>query len=151
MSFMGSMMGSIAGRAAVPMMGAASFGAYKSGALEGMNIPGMPAAPTHYEMQARVTNIDQSCALRIRVDGRLRQTEAVDCSRAVDLLKRPEFVGYSVHKVNRVTYSYYAPDGQSTLIGTLHSATDAAGRRYQKNDVINIRISAHDPSKSEVI
>ena len=151
MSFMGSMMGSIVGRAAVPLMGAASFGAYKSGALEGIPLPGVAAAPSHYEMQARITNVEQMCNLRVRVEGKLRQTDAVDCSRAVSLLQRPEFVGYEIHKSDRVVYSYYAPDGQSTMTGVLKSATDRAGRRYQKNDVINIRINARDPSKSEVI
>jgi len=151
MSFMGSMLGSIAGRAAVPLMGAASFGAYKSGALEGVNIPGMAASPSHFEMQARVTSVEQACNLRFRVDEKLRQTEEMDCYRAVDLLKRPDFVGYTVHKSERVTYSYYSPDGQSTLTGTLRSSKSKSGRRYQKNDVIKIRISSRDPSQSEVI
>ncbi len=151
MSFMGSMLGSIVGRAAVPVVGVAGLGAYNSGALEGMNIPGLPSGPSHYEMQARVINIDESCNLRFRVDGKLRQTEAMDCLRAVDLLKRPEFVGYTVHKAERVTYSYYAMDGKSTLVGTIRNVRDASGRRYQKNDVIDIRINARDPSKSEVI
>lgn len=151
MSFMGTMLGSIAGRAAVPLMGAASFGAYKSGALEGMNIPGMAGTPSHFEMQARVTKVEQACNLRFRVDGKLRQTEELDCVRAVDLLTRPEFVGYTVFKSERVTYSYYAPNGQMTLTGTLPSATAPSGRRYQKNDIINIKVDSRDPAQSTVI
>jgi len=151
MSFMGTMLGSIAGRAALPLMGAAGFGAYKSGALEGMNIPGMPSAPSHYEMQARIVNVEHTCNLRFRVDGKLRQTETMNCARAVDLMKRPDFIGYTLHKSERVTYSYYAPDGQSTLTGTLRSAKSSTGEQYRTNDVINIRISASDPSQSEVI
>ena len=151
MSFMGTMLGSIAGRAALPLMGVAGFGAYKSGALDGMPIPGVTGSHSHFEMQARVTKVEQHCNLRFREDGKLRQTEKLDCLRAVDLLKKPEFVGYTIHKSDRVIYSYYAPDGQSTLTGVLHPKNTPSGRSYQKNDVINIRISAKDPSKSEVI
>jgi len=151
MSFFGSMMGSMAGRAAVPVMGAASFGAYQSGALDGMNIPGMAKPPSHYEMQARITDVSEACRLRYRVEGKLRQTEALDCYRAVEMLKRPQFIGSTLHKSERVTYSYYSMDGQSTLQGTLPSSKDRNGRLFRKNDVINIRIDAKDPSKSEVI
>lgn len=151
MSFFGSMMGSLAGRAAAPLMGVAGLGAYKSGMLEGLPIPGMAQAPSHYEMQARITDVEQACRLRYRVDGKLRQTQPVQCHRAVEMLKKPEFIGYTVHKSERVTYTYYSMDGKSTLTGTLSNAKNARGGLYRKNDVINIRVDTKDPSKSEVI
>lgn len=151
MSFFGSMMGSLIGRAALPVVGIAGIGAYNSGYLNDLPIPGKTAAPSHFEMQARIIDVERACRLRYTTGGKLRQTEALDCTRAVEMLKRPDFVGYTVHKSERVTYSYYTPSGQSTLTGTLPRAKDASGRAYRKNDVITIRIDAKDPTKSEVI
>jgi len=151
MSLMGSMVGTMMGRLVMPAAAVGSVGAYKTGALDGMSIPGMASAPSHYEMQARVSSVDQTCHLRFREKGQLRQTEALDCTRAVDLLRQPKFVGYSLHKSELVTYHYYSMDGRSTLSGTLTSARDAAGRPYRRNDVINIRVSSSNPAQSEVI
>ena len=151
MSFMGSMLGSIAGRAVLPVVGVAGIGAYNSGAMDGMSIPGMAASPSHYEMQARVTSVEHACRLRFREDGKLRQTEALDCTRAVSMLKQPNFAGYALHKSEQVTYVYYSMDGQSTMTGTLQGAQKANGRAYQRNDVINIRVDSKDHSKSQVI
>lgn len=151
MSFLGSMVGSMAGRAAVPLVGAASFGVYKSGALEGMNIPGLAKPPSHFEMQARVVSVEERCRLRYRVDGKLRQTEPLDCYRAVEMLKRPAFKGSTIHKSEQVIYTYFSMDGKETLTGTLPAVKDARGRLYRTNDVINIRVDAKDPSISEVI
>ena len=132
MSFLGSMLGSLAGRAALPVMGAASYGAYQSGALDGIDIPGMAKAPSHYEMQARIVDVQEACRLRYRTEGKLRQTEPVDCYRAIEMLKRPQFLGSTIHKSERVTYAYYSMDGQSTLKGTLTSVKDGNGRPYRK-------------------
>lgn len=151
MSFMGSMLGTLVGRLFLPAAAVGGVGAYKMGALDGMAIPGMATAPSHYQMQARVTSIDNSCRLRFRTDGKLRQTEAMSCSHAIGMLKKPEFANYTLHKSEQVTYSYYSMDGKSTLTGTLSSGRDANGRPYQRNDVINIRVDSGDQSKSQVI
>lgn len=150
MSFLGSMMGGIAGRAAVPLVGIAGIGAYKSGTLEQYGLPTM-GAPSHFEMQARVTSVEEACRLRYREAGKLRQTGAMPCNRAVDLLRKPEFVGYTIHKSIETRYAYYTLDGNSTHTGTLNSGADARGRPFQKNDVIEIRVDAKDPTRSEVI
>ncbi len=151
MSFLGSMVGTMMGRLVLPAAAVGGVGAYKTGALDGMSIPGLASAPAHYEMQARVTRVDNTCHLRFRSNGTLQQTEALDCHRAVEMLKTPDFSGYTLHKSERITYSYYAMDGNSTLNGTLNSGRDANGRPYRRNDVINIRVSSKNPSKSEVI
>lgn len=151
MSFMGTMLGSIAGRAAIPLIAAGGFGAYKSGAMNGLPIPGMAPAPSHFEMQARITNVKNACHLRYRANGKLRQTEALECDRAVSMLQKPDFAGYSLHKAEQVTYSYFSMDGTSTLHGTINRGHDANGRRYRKNDVITIRVDSSDHSKSKVI
>lgn len=151
MSFFGTMMGNLAARAVLPLVAVGGYGAYKTGALEGVDIPGMAKGPSHYEMQARITNVSNSCRLRFRTDGKLRQTEALDCNRAVSMLKQPDFADYTLYKSEEVTYSYYSMDGTQTLVGTLNGSRDARGRPYQRNDVINIRVSTKNPSDSEVI
>lgn len=151
MSFFGTMMGNLAARAVLPLVAVGGYGAYKTGALDGMNIPGIAGSPSHYEMQARIVDVSNSCRLRFRQDGKLRQTEALNCNRAVSMLKQPNFANYSLHKSEEVTYSYYSMDGTQTLVGKLNSGYDANGRAYQRNDVINIRVSTRDPSDSEVI
>lgn len=151
MSFFRSMLGGIAGRSVLPLMGVAGIGAYKSGTLSDMSFPGTVAVPSHYEMQARVTDVDYACRLRIRTDGKLRQTEVLQCDQAIDMLGKPSFAGFTLHKTERVQYSYYSMDGKSTLIGTLDHGHDGTGRSYRQNDVINIRVDSSDHSSSEVI
>jgi hypothetical protein len=150
MSFLGSMMGGLAGRAAVPLVGVAGLGAYKSGSLEQFGLPAM-SAPAHFEMQARVTSVEEACRLRYRDDGKLRQTKALPCHRAVALLRQADFVGYTIHKSVETKYTYYALDGKSTYTGVLVAEPGPVGPNYRKNDVINIRIDAKDPTRSEVI
>ena len=151
MSFFGSLLGGIAGRTVLPLMGVAGIGAYNSGALNKMPTSEMFSAPSHYEMQARITNIEHTCHLRSRVDGKLRQTEALGCSQAVDMLARPSFAGYTLYKNERIQYSYYSMDGQSTLVGTVKNGHGKTGRTYRLNDVINIRVDSDDHSSSEAI
>jgi len=151
MSFFGTMMGNLAARAVLPLLALGGYGAYKVGALDEIEIPGIAKGPSHYEMQARITDVSNSCRLRFRQDGKLRQTEALDCQRAVSMLKQPTFANYSIHKSESVTYTYYSMDGTETLVGTMTGNSDANGRPYRRNDVINIRVSTKDPSNSEVI
>jgi len=151
MSFFGSMLGSLAGRAIVPLVAAAGFGAYKSGALDSMSIPGATAAPPYYEMQARITAVENACHLQYRSDGKLRQTKALDCDRATAMLRNPDFAHYTLKKSERIKYSYFSMDGRSTLVGTLDKIRASNGQLYRVNDVITIRVDAKNHSNSTVI
>jgi hypothetical protein len=81
----------------------------------------------------------------------LKQTSALPCHRAVALLQKAEFVGYTIHKSVETKYTYYTLDGKSTYTGVLVSGSNPVAPTYRKNDVIDIRVDAKDPTRSEVI
>ena len=150
MSFFGSMMGGMVGRALMPLTAAAGFGAYKTGAVDPATLFG-PVAPAAFEMEARVVSVERSCRLRLKQDGRLRQTQAMPCTDAAALARTGDFSGWHVVTSDAVSYIYYAPDGRTTLQGRFNDIGERHGRTYRAGSVIGISVDAKDPTKSKVL
>ena len=140
MSFLGSMMGSMAGRMAVPAVALGGAGAYQSGALEQFGLPSM--MPSHYEMEARVVSVERRCRLMGRRDGSLTRTAPMLCDRAVEMMRDASFKGFELRSETSATYVYYTKDGNGTLTGHM------SGEGRHKGEVIRIRVDAKDHSKA---
>lgn len=151
MSFLGSFIGSLAGRAAVPVVAAAGFGAYKGGAFDSLPLPIPGAGPSHFEMEARITGVERVCRLTFRQEGKLRRTQPMPCAQAVETLRDPVFRNYQLSVTREVTYVYYQPDGAGTFTGRLAVSEGGEARAYRINQIIPIRVDAKNPRDSEVI
>ena len=150
MSFIGSFMGGMAARAAVPVVAAAGFGAYQGGAFETLPISLPGTGPSHYDMSARIVGIERVCRLTFRKDGQLNRTSPMDCRQAVQALTQPVFRNYQLQSTLEIDYRYYAPDGEQTLLDSV-SLPDAGNVPYRVNDVIQIRVNAKNPRDTKVI
>ena len=112
---------------------------------------GIPAfkkpADTHYTAQARVTKVVTECRLMQTVDGKMRRTAIMPCTRASLLLEEPSFATYTLGETKRVSYIYYASDGVNVHEGSyeLHGNRTAI---VSTGDVIDVKIDSKNPSQS---
>ena len=110
-------------------------------------LPGAkPAEPAYFTQQARISEVAPICRLSVQRNGKLSQTQPLDCTRARMALSDPQFDGYELKKTHRATYIYYAMDGVN-----VHTGTIVLDRRRNIGDVIDIRVDRLDPRKSTPI
>ncbi len=108
------------------------------------------AVPDFFQVKARVTTVVRECRLMNRHGGKLTRTELLPCERANLLLQRADFANHTLSDQMRVTYIYYAPDGNGVHEGSaVRRPEDAAFLTV--GDVLEIKVDRRYPTKSSIL
>ncbi len=108
------------------------------------------AAPAFFEVKARITAVARECRLVNNNNGRVTRTEALPCERAQQLLKRPDFEDHLLSDQMRISYIYYAPDGNGVHEGSAQRRPQEAAL-LNVGDVLDIKVDSNNPTKSTVL